>query len=268
MEVGLCGWLKIRPSCVSSVYLVIFLIWSKCASLRAESCSTPDYDIKNLTNAWYWYYNSTDKNVCPSNSGSCQFIFSICKVLPFDCQDCSVAVNSTENNITIIGEYNNTTNPINPGNREFTIFYTQSILKFNCDLSARWIPEIGNTSSPVPVSANTSISVQPNSLSDIYTFEFKSAEACGIPPTVKPFEPKVKSLSTGSILLLIFFPTVALYFLLGMILNKLGGAHGKELVPNYEFWNSLPGLIADGVVFTWSMITCQGSKGVSGYDSI
>ena len=43
---------------------------------------------------------------------------------------------------------------------------------------------------------------------------------------------------------------------------KAKEARGVEAIPNIEFWRSLPGLIKDGCVFSWSKITglCRGSN--------
>lgn len=41
-----------------------------------------------------------------------------------------------------------------------------------------------------------------------------------------------------------------LYFGIGIALQHRRGAQGKNLVPNYEFWSKIPGLIKDGCVFS------------------
>ena len=41
-----------------------------------------------------------------------------------------------------------------------------------------------------------------------------------------------------------FLCTAAVYLIGGVILNCTGGATGLELIPNLDFWKSLPGLIA------------------------
>ncbi|GFY79361.1 uncharacterized protein TNIN_236521 [Trichonephila inaurata madagascariensis] len=64
-------------------------------------------------------------------------------------------------------------------------------------------------------------------------------------------------LSTGSKLLIAFFTIAGAYFLVGIIWNFCNGAQGVELVPNLDFWNELPKLIIEGVIFTCS---CFGRK--------
>ncbi|GFQ85835.1 uncharacterized protein TNCT_396821 [Trichonephila clavata] len=71
-----------------------------------------------------------------------------------------------------------------------------------------------------------------------------------------PEEPS-HGLSTGSKLLIAFFTIAGAYFLVGIIWNFCNGAHGVELVPNLDFWNELPKLIIEGVIFTCS---CFGRK--------
>lgn len=55
---------------------------------------------------------------------------------------------------------------------------------------------------------------------------------------------QIKSLSTGSILLIYFFILTGIYFIGGTIILKfLRGATGWEMVPNHEFWRNLPSLV-------------------------
>ncbi|GFU07065.1 uncharacterized protein NPIL_135891 [Nephila pilipes] len=75
-------------------------------------------------------------------------------------------------------------------------------------------------------------------------------------PALTPEEPS-HGLSTGSKLLIAFFTILAAYFLVGIVWNFCNGAHGVELVPNLDFWNELPKLIIEGVIFTCS---CFGRK--------
>jgi 1,2-dihydroxy-3-keto-5-methylthiopentene dioxygenase len=59
------------------------------------------------------------------------------------------------------------------------------------------------------------------------------------------------SLSIGSILLIVFFGLLIVYFVGGMVYNRaVRGSQGVEMIPQYRFWTGLPGVIKDGVVFT------------------
>ncbi|XP_067122300.1 uncharacterized protein [Centruroides vittatus] len=80
------------------------------------------------------------------------------------------------------------------------------------------------------------------------------ADGCHAPePTPKPTpEPKSGSkLSTGSILLIVFFTFLVIYIIGGIIWNGYClGASGIELLPNLEFWREFPALVTDGARFT------------------
>lgn len=50
--------------------------------------------------------------------------------------------------------------------------------------------------------------------------------------------------STGTVLLIMFFISLLSYFLVGVTVNALYlGARGVEMIPNLDFWRSLPGLV-------------------------
>ncbi|XP_059174382.1 uncharacterized protein LOC131954619 [Physella acuta] len=71
------------------------------------------------------------------------------------------------------------------------------------------------------------------------------------------------SLSVGSILVIVFFSLLVCYLLLGIIYqSSIRKASGREIIPNAGLWLAIPGLIKDGVLFSF---TC-GKK--SSYSSI
>lgn len=73
------------------------------------------------------------------------------------------------------------------------------------------------------------------------------------------------SVSTGSILLIIFFSLLFVYFVAGSVINKYQRQRaGAEIVPNSSFWLALPGLVKDGFGFTFGKV--RGKK--SGYDQV
>ncbi|XP_041368090.1 uncharacterized protein LOC121382627 [Gigantopelta aegis] len=87
-----------------------------------------------------------------------------------------------------------------------------------------------------------------------YEFELHSACAC-----VDGCLGTVSQLSFGSLMLLIFFSVVMMYFGVGCIYNKtVNGSTGSELIPQSGFWCSLPGLIKDGYFFFIS--PCLGDR--------
>ncbi|KXJ21135.1 hypothetical protein AC249_AIPGENE25190 [Exaiptasia diaphana] len=69
-----------------------------------------------------------------------------------------------------------------------------------------------------------------------YTGEFSSKYSCAFPSS---------SLSAGSIILIIFFPCVFLYVLVGVIFNvKVKHKNTMpEVFPNHEFWVDFPSLM-------------------------
>ncbi|XP_021922901.1 uncharacterized protein LOC110831330 isoform X2 [Zootermopsis nevadensis] len=73
-----------------------------------------------------------------------------------------------------------------------------------------------------------------------------------------------EGLSTGSVLVIIFFVFTILYFVGGAVaLRLLRGAEGRELIPNYDFWVDLPNLVRDGMTFVLS-----GCQTTPSYDRI
>lgn len=57
-------------------------------------------------------------------------------------------------------------------------------------------------------------------------------------------------LSTGSIFCVIFFVTAMTYFIGGgLIMYFARGARGVEVIPNFEFWASIPGLVKVRALF-------------------
>jgi len=96
-----------------------------------------------------------------------------------------------------------------------------------------------------------------------YNFTWPSIYGCPFgyhppPPTPVPAPSNNETssgLSTGSVLLIIFFVVVVVYVVGGILFNRLyRNATGINLIPNLEFWGSLPGLTKDGIMFVVSTI--------------
>jgi len=67
-------------------------------------------------------------------------------------------------------------------------------------------------------------------------------------PTSGPTPGGSASLSSGSILLIVFFIVSAVYLIIGAAFMKVKrNALGSEVIPNKNFWTDLPGLVMDGV---------------------
>ncbi|XP_066246141.1 uncharacterized protein [Euwallacea similis] len=57
-------------------------------------------------------------------------------------------------------------------------------------------------------------------------------------------------LSSGSIFCIMFFVAFFTYFIGGaLIMYFIRGARGVEILPNFDFWTSMPGLIKDGLAY-------------------
>jgi len=68
-------------------------------------------------------------------------------------------------------------------------------------------------------------------------------------------------LSGGSILLIMVFVLVVVYFAAGAVFMKfIRHAEGIEIVPNVHFWTAIPGLTKDGVLFVVSKTCRRGSS--------
>ncbi|XP_014469688.1 PREDICTED: cation-dependent mannose-6-phosphate receptor-like [Dinoponera quadriceps] len=62
-----------------------------------------------------------------------------------------------------------------------------------------------------------------------------------------------RGLSTGSVLVILFFTFAGIYLIGGaVVLKTLRGATGWEMLPNHDFWCELPLLVRDGIVFTFN----------------
>jgi len=80
-----------------------------------------------------------------------------------------------------------------------------------------------------------------------YQFLWVSAYAC---PSNRPSGGGSGGLSGGSIILIIVLCVMVVYLAAGITFQKVkNNASGLELIPNVEFWSSLPGLVRDGILF-------------------
>lgn len=110
------------------------------------------------------------------------------------------------------------------------------------------------------------LEVIPSGEAQHYELQLNSPLACSKKVFVRddpPAEPS-DNLSTGSVLVIIFVVFVSVYFVGGALALKfLRGAEGREMIPNYDFWVSLPGLVKEGFLFT-----VNGCRPVQAYDRI
>eukprot|EP00039_Didymoeca_costata_P019032 m.335969 g.335969 ORF g.335969 m.335969 type:complete len:896 (+) comp17725_c0_seq1:97-2784(+) len=113
----------------------------------------------------------------------------------------------------------------------------------------------------------------------VFDFDFILLKQCdGKPVTTQPWHPTrapstapKKGLDGGDTFVLLFFVFAFLYLAGGMTFNYMqtgGSRGGTPTIPHIGFWRELPGLVADGVIFTF----CTGCgflstfKGSSSYE--
>ncbi|GFS14775.1 cation-dependent mannose-6-phosphate receptor [Elysia marginata] len=78
-----------------------------------------------------------------------------------------------------------------------------------------------------------------------------AAEACC--PVGGASAGQSEGLSVGSILLIVFVSLVFVYIVAGVAVQVgLKKADGKDRIPHVTFWIAVPGLIKDGIRFTFS----------------
>lgn len=76
-------------------------------------------------------------------------------------------------------------------------------------------------------------------------------------------------LSGGSIFLIIFFVTLAVYLIAGVAYMRIRHeAEGADLIPNREFWADLPVLVKDGVVFSLAKVSGGRICSDGGYENV
>ncbi|KNC47220.1 uncharacterized protein AMSG_03648 [Thecamonas trahens ATCC 50062] len=98
----------------------------------------------------------------------------------------------------------------------------------------------------------------------VYKFTAKAKAACGASTggSSGGSSPAKKKggLSLGSIILIIMLCLTIVYIGAGMAYNfQMKGLRGVEMFPNLGFWKSFPGLVKDGVLFTYAKITRKDS---------
>eukprot|EP00040_Diaphanoeca_grandis_P019788 m.104783 g.104783 ORF g.104783 m.104783 type:complete len:214 (+) comp27594_c0_seq3:359-1000(+) len=88
------------------------------------------------------------------------------------------------------------------------------------------------------------------------------------PPPTNHHQTAAATLSIGSILLIATCGTTLLYFGMGVAVNKKRGSTGRDLVPNLQFWGSLPGLIKDGCGFFRHKVVKREATPYSAYENL
>ncbi|KAL9966628.1 hypothetical protein ACROYT_G024732 [Oculina patagonica] len=98
-----------------------------------------------------------------------------------------------------------------------------------------------------------------------YITTFRSKCVCdgGCPDNPGGNAEQSKGLSTGSILLIVFFLLILFYIVAGLLFNKYnrGVESFPEMMPNHSFWADFSFLVKDGCVFTFQGVSacCRNS---------
>lgn len=86
-----------------------------------------------------------------------------------------------------------------------------------------------------------------------YYFELAGSACCPGGGGGGAHDDSSKGLSFGSYLLIAFFSLVFIYVVIGVAVQVgLNNAEGKNRIPNVTFWLAVPGLVKDGIRFTFS----------------
>jgi hypothetical protein len=81
-------------------------------------------------------------------------------------------------------------------------------------------------------------------------------------------KPIPKSLSVGSVLLIIFFASLVVYLSVGIIYNIfIEKKSGTRVIPHYKTWSLLYTYVVEGFVYAWRKASCS-QKNKLVYDTI
>jgi len=202
----------------------------KIISLRGiDSTSQPKFqNIADTIGPWLFDYNPcTQFNDGPSDKGCSDALV---------CQHSDKTIDPVQ--YFLVGGYNSFSTSVDAkGNVVFS--YQGSATKKSevtllCDI---------NNVDPI-MSTVTETDTGQNSL-----YSFTLTTKCACPDGCA--HASSKSLSTGSILVILFFVFVLVYFIGGFLLLKFyKKKEGTEAIPQYEFWKDFPVKVKDGFIFT------------------
>ncbi|KAL6058396.1 Maintenance of telomere capping protein 6 [Balamuthia mandrillaris] len=226
----------------------------------ANPCSGPfelsgkKYNLLTLKNK-VGDKDSTFTETLPSG-GSFIFYFRICdEVAHSACQtkkDVSMCQTDTHNNTHDCGGFKSSTvQALKGGGEGFELLMTattdqqvrNTVVSFKCKADSG----VGSLQGANPVE-NPPLT---------YNFEWTSQYVCpgGGGGGGGGHHKKSPAISGGWIFIICLFSVTLLYFVGGVLYQKFkNNATGKDLIPNVGFWTSLPGLVKDGFVFTFSKI--------------
>lgn len=222
-------------------------------SAQSAICnSLEDYNTHDLVSAYEWT-TSPGYGCLGNRATDCTFYFSFCQLAPH----CHNAYSACENsslspNITMIGALTTTiffADGMNGFYANFSSGPLQNIsnstsctpsllIKFQCDLEAKWLVPISNETGRTPDPED--IGLDPaKPCETILTYNYYGACYQGRSTTPKPDGDN--GLTGGAIFLIILFSVIGAYFLFGIAYNGLVNHHsGVKLIPHSDFWIGLP----------------------------
>ncbi|KAK7116229.1 uncharacterized protein [Littorina saxatilis] len=248
-----------------------------------ELCGAPNYDVWNLTSKMWKFSSPKEFCLMPRTENTtvdaCEITMAFCQPvnIPLNCANAAVCESYSSSNDTfnlatyVNNPFNTTALPMGEGfgtnygsgeiyNTTNTTCTLRTVMTFVCNASASW--DISQKNEPflsVPVKPSINFTQGPKLCT--YSIKFDFAGACPVSPPGGP----VSQLSAGSVLLLIFFVSLIMYFVLGCFINIVRGKVGQDIIPHQTFWTALPVYIMDGIQFA---LTCGEKRTSSSYQSI
>jgi len=108
-----------------------------------------------------------------------------------------------------------------------------SVIYFSCDKSVEQVTYEGPVQEDPPGSMH-------------YSIRLKASAACPITPI--PPAP----LSGGWLFIILFGVAIVVYLGVGVFYNhRYREMHGMDLIPQWQYWQQLPGLVKDGCSFSY-----------------
>ncbi|XP_076434768.1 uncharacterized protein LOC143274741 [Babylonia areolata] len=230
------------------VHAVFFGTAEECVLTRPCVCETKSGTVVDLNSLPSSIFNA----VAPTGF---KFYFSPCK--PLKQPNCNAAFPGVD--LAVCQEVPQSGGPsqyYNAGETK-TLTFSGSLPT----LSITYTASSGGRKSIVALNCSSEVpSLTAGDESPVLTYNFVLKQSATCPKSVE----ESSGLSTGSILVIIFFVLFIVYWVGGFLFMKfVRRAEGLEVIPNYEFWKEIPLLIRDGVTFT-----LRGCKGESTYEKI
>ncbi|XP_035824339.1 uncharacterized protein LOC101860291 isoform X2 [Aplysia californica] len=243
-------------------------------------CSIINYDYYNLTST-IWSVTLQKEHCLPLNAtagspDSCTVHMAFCHKLGIDlpCANDSVCHSSTQGNLSVGGFSENPFNATKPPQASdgFQANFPNggpyqtfaggacnlaTTVAFQCNHSAHWLVSSSATKAVRIAPDPKKVHFDQNNCLMTLTFDF--AGAC------RRSSNSPKSLSAGTVLIVIFLVSSILYFVFGSMVNISRRRSGSQIVPHSKFWTMLPVYVMDGCQF---FFCCGRTPVTNTYDQI